>query len=340
MFDKKGDEAMNMTYSNSNSNEKKLDVTIVTINWNVTDKLQKCIDSVINTCNDIKYKMFIIDNNSQDINFNDIIKKYLKYKQLKFIKNNVNEGALALNKIRDKIQGRYLLILGPDAILKRNTVKELIKFMDSKIDAGAASGKLLNPDGSPQLYYFKFWNLSMVFYINTIFGRIIDQIFFSNKKRRYYLGQDLNTDSVIEIDQPPGACLIVRPELVIKDGYIIDPEFSFYYNDVDLCKRIWNKGYKIYLVPSAEVIHNQSSSFKKADPVWKIKEYTRSQIKYFRKYYKNKVWLLKAIIILNCLFLIFAYTLLIINPKRKISVNLLKENIKTMLWMVGGVLRW
>ncbi len=322
------------------NNGKKLDVTIVTINWNVTNKLQKCIDSVLDTCKDIRYEMFIIDNNSQDMDFNEIIRKYSKYKQLKFIKNDKNEGALVLNKIQNQISGRYLLILGPDTILKKNTVRELIKFMDSKADAGAATGKLLNPDGSPQLYYYRFWDISMVFYVDNIVGQMIDRFLFSHKKLRYYFGYDLDVSSTIEIEQPPGACLILRPELVLEDEYIIDPNFPFYYNDVDLCKRIWKKGYKIYLVPSAEVIHDHGSSFKKADPIWKKKEYVKSQIRYFKKHHKSKVWLLKTMIIINYLILIGTSILLTVYSKRKYSDGLLKEKIKTMLWIVWGVLIW
>jgi len=319
-------------------NGKKLDVTIVTINWNVTDKLQKCIDSVLDTCKDIRHEMFIIDNNSQDMDFDEVIRKYSKYEQLRFIKNDKNEGALALNKIQNQINGRYLLILGPDTILKENTVRELIKFMNSRTDAGAATGKLLNPDCSPQLYYFKFWDLSMVFYVDTIFGKLIDSILLSQRKRKYYLGQNLDINSIIEIDQPPAACLILRPELILDDGYIIDPEFPFYYNDVDLCKRIWNKGYKIYLVPTAEVIHDHGSSFKRADSYWKDMEYIKSQIKYFRKYHQNKVWLLKLIILFDYVVRIPIYILLYFL--QRYSYISLKKKMKAGFQIIKGVLKW
>ncbi|AEH25419.1 glycosyltransferase family 2 protein [Pyrococcus yayanosii] len=321
------------------SRNKRLDVTIVTVNWNVTDKLQKCIDSVIHTCRNVQYEMFIIDNNSEDADFSEVIRKYSNHSQLIFIRNEKNEGALAINRIQDRIRGRYLLILGPDTILKENTIKNLIKFMDTMPNAGAATGKLLNPDGSPQLYYFRFWDIKMVFYINTIIGHIIDRFLFSYKKRRYYLGHNLDVNSLIEVDQPPGACLILRPEIVLKDGYIIDPQFPYYYNDVDLCKRIWDRGYKIYLVPNAEVIHDHGSSFKKADPEWKTLEFIKSQIRYFRKYHRNKVWLLKLIIILDYALRVFMLSLLYLFGK-KYPRAISKRKIKTAFQVIRGVLKW
>lgn len=324
--------------------EKKLDVTIATINWNVTDKLQRCIDSVIDSCENLRYEMFVIDNNSQDMDFNEVIHRYSKYRQLIFIKNEKNEGGLALSKIQDRIRGRYLLFLGPDAILKENTVRELIKFMDSRADAGAASGNLLNPDGSPQLYYFKFWNISMVFYVSTTIGRTLDRFLFSRKKRKYYFNQDLNVNRLIEVDQPPGACLIVKPELLLRDGYIIDPDFSFYYNDVDLCKRIWNRGYKIYLVPTAEVIHDRhQSSFQKADPIWKRKEGLKSEIKYFRKHHPEKVQLLKAIRLFDSLSKMGLYLLSEMIRKMRGQKNtryLFDRKVMAEIRIIWRVFRW
>ena len=323
--------------------EKKLDATIVTINWNVTDKLQRCIDSVIDSCESLRYEMFIIDNNSQDMDFNEVIHRYSKYRQLIFIKNKKNEGGLANNKIQDRIRGRYLLFLGPDTILKENTVRELIKFMDSRANAGAASGKLLNPDGSPQLYYYKFWNISMVFYVQTIIGSILDRFLFSRKKRKYYFNQDLNTNCLIEIDQPAGACFIIKPELILRDGYITDPDFPFYYGDVDLCKRIWNRGYKIYLVPTAEVIHDRrQSSFKKADPLWKRNESVKSQIKYFGKYHPEKVQLLKAIILFDSLSRMARALLKIIRKMRaqKNTRYLFDKKVMAEIRIIWRVLKW
>ena len=91
---------------------------------------------------------------------------------------------------------------------------------------------------------------------------------------------------------------MVKKDPVATD-YIVDEDFPFYFNDVDLCKRIYNNGYKVFLLPSAEVIHFIGSSFKKANADWKLREFQSSAIKYFKKYHKNKVTLLKLILLLK-----------------------------------------
>lgn len=85
----------------------------------------------------------------------------------------------------------------------------------------------------------------------------------------------------------------------IATDYIADEDFPFYFGDVDLCKRIYDNGYKIFLLPSAEVIHFQGSSFKKASRTWAYNEHRSSLIKYCKKYHKSKVMFVKLILLRN-----------------------------------------
>ena len=141
-----------------------MDITISTLNWNVTNKLQKCIDSFLKFNKDLNYRWYIIDNDSQDMDFNEIIQKYSINKRIKFIKNQKNEGAIAFNKIFEKISGRYFLILGPDTLQIGNSIEELIKFMDNNPIAGMASANQLNPDGTILLYYGSQWSITKIFF--------------------------------------------------------------------------------------------------------------------------------------------------------------------------------
>lgn len=298
---------------------KRIDVSIVIVNWKITDKLKKCIDSVVDTATGVRYEVFVIDNSPDSKDFDELMRKYSGNGDLTFLKNDKNEGGVAVNRIATRMKGRYLLMLGPDVIVLDSALQKMVAFMDSMSQAGAASAKLLNPDRSPQMYYFKLWDISMVFYIDTILGRVIDRIFFLNGKRKFYHGMNLDVNSVIEIDQPPGACLIVRPELLLRDGYIIDPLFPFYYNDVDCCKRVWNSGHKIYLLPSVNVIHDQGASFRKADVLWKRREHCKGQMQYFRKYYPNDIRWLKLIRILDSFLRVPAYVVVGGLMRRKMN---------------------
>ena len=315
--------------------KEKLDITIKIINWNLDQQLRNCIDSILETIKNVSYEVFIIDNNSKFIDFDRIIKDYKEYSQLKFIKNKKNKGGLASNDIQHLLKGRYLLILGPDTIVKKNTIKNLVGFMDKTKDAGGASAKLILPDGSQQIFQHRSWDLTMSFY-NTFLGNIIDYFLFNKNKIKSYLSYNINMNELCIVDKCPGACLVIRPELLINDGYIVDQQFPFFFNEVDMCKRITDKGYKIYIVPSAEIEHDKWSSYKKANSSWKNKEFKKAMIKYFRKHFPKKVKIIKIILIISELNLLFLSPFLVFKKRYRFN----KKNIKTSLEIMGGISKW
>jgi len=304
-----------------------LDITITTINWNISFKLQECIDSFLNTYKDLDYEWFIFDNNSQDMDFYNIIHKYSEYKRIEFIKNDKNEGLAVLNKIINKAKGRYWVFLDPDTLQKGKPIKKLIEFMDYRTDTGMATAKQLNPNGTPLLYYNRNFNIAKIFFRQTIVGRFIDHFLLSDKMAKYHSYADLNINRIVQIDQTTFSCTIIRMDILKEDGYVIDPDLSFWYNDVDLCKRVRDKGYKIYIVPTAEIIHDHGSSYKKSKPLWQKMIRIKSQIKYFRKHHKHKLWILKLLINSEVLMMMI---------KNKIKRN----NNKVLFWKFLKVLKW
>lgn len=320
---------MNIINNEKKEEKEKTDITIATINWNVTDKLIRCIDSFLATYKDLNYEWYITDNNSHDMNFDEVIKKYAKYSRLKFIKNDKNEGGRILDKVFDKIKGRYFLILGPDTFQKGKTIETLMRFLDEHPIAGMASANQLNPDGSVLLYYNTLWNMKKFFFVVPKIIRWIDYLFFSNKLSNFYINSYFKFDKegLIEIEQVPYPCMIIRSELLFKDGYILDHNFPFYFNDVDLCKRVWDNGYKIYLVPEAKIIHDHLSSFRKVKRDWATEENQKSLIQFFRKYYKHKIWIVKFIYIINTFTTIFEDKV----RGRKVNFNKYIRNIQNYL---------
>ena len=287
----------NETHEPIKDEEHNIDVSIIIVNWNTDKLLQQCLTSIIKNTKNVKYEVMIVDNNSKGNGFKVVQQQFSGYKNFFWFENDKNIGGLADNQVLPYCKGRYLLQLGPDTIITDQAIEKMVNFLDENEKVGAVAAKLINPDGSPQNYYYKFWSLSMVFFSCGI-GKFIDRIFFKNRFERYYFGKDIDTSKVTIIEQPAMACLMFRRK-PFAVNYIIDEDFPFYFNDVDLCKRIYDSGYKIFLLPSAQVIHFQSSSFKKANSEWKAQESRKSLIKYFEKYHRNKTKLLKLILAVN-----------------------------------------
>ncbi len=320
-----------------NDVDNKLEVSMTTINWNVIDELDKCINSVLNTYKDLNFEWFIIDNNSHQLGFDSLIAKYSYNKRIKFIKNNKNEGLAVLNKILEKVKGRYWIFIDPDTLQKGKPILELIKFMDKHPQAGMATPVQLHPNGKPSYYIRTLWTITKFFFYSSSLGRFIDKYLLHSRmfKRFVYKSSNLDNSRLCQIEQIPFACTIERIELILEDNYVIDPTLSFSYNDVDLCKRVWDKGYKIFQVPTAEIIHNHGKAYRKANPEWRFKIAQKSQIQYFRKHYKNSIWLLKILLIIE---------LIISSLKRKL-IKKLRLNFKYLMVTskyvkIRDIIRW
>ncbi len=258
-----------------------LDISIVVLNYNTSDLLNGALRSIVSTVGDLRVDVTVIDNASSDGGFSHVDTAYKSDARFRFVQNKENVGWATVNMMLETT-GRYILTLDPDATLHPGTLQALMAFMDSTPAAGAATAKLLNPDGSLQLYYRRIMT-PLFFFFTTLIGRVIDKYLLELRYFNYYRYVDLDTDRAGEVEQPALPCLIWRREAV--GDCIIDPELAFQFTDVDMCKRVYNSGYKIYLVPEAVATHLKSTSYARRTSSWRRGGYNRSIKIYFWKHY-------------------------------------------------------
>ncbi len=233
------------------SKEKILSVVIVT--WNTKNLAEECIDSIFSLPEySDSFEIILVDNGSSD-GTDKLVNK--KYGNIVYIKNNKNLGyAPAVNQGINISSGKYILLLGSDTVLKPNSLKRCMDFLDENNRAGAVGCKLVFPDGSPQGNCKKFPAFKNAFFTYLSLDSLnydYDMLWF-------------NYDKTIKVDQIATTFLMVRSDLIKKlNGF--DEKYKIMYNDVDLCKRICQENKEIYFLHDAEVIHHGSYSTKKAN---------------------------------------------------------------------------
>jgi GT2 family glycosyltransferase len=96
---------------------------------------------------------------------------------------------------------------------------------------------------------------------------------------------DFDHRSALEVDQPQGACLLAKSEVVTQVG-LWDERFPIFFSDVDWCRRVRQQGWKIRFEPAVRVIHEQGISVRQVLPsaVWSSH---LSFWRYLRKYEKH-----------------------------------------------------
>lgn len=259
-------------------------ISIVIANWNTKSLIEDCINSIFSTTpfGEIKYEVIVIDNSSTDGSREFL--RSLKEK-ISLIENDTNVGyARACNQGMKIAKGRYVLLLGSDTIMKPGTLKRCAEFLDSNPKAGAVACKLLNPDGSTQNSLKKFPKLKNAFYTYLSFDKL---------NRRYDMA-DFGYNTTCETEQAAATFLMIRKELLEQISYF-DETYRILYNDVDLCSRIWEAGYKIYFLHSVSIIHYGSHSTKNAD--FALRKIMYSDIyRYYSKHFGFKAKFLYPIL--------------------------------------------
>ncbi len=271
------------------------DISIVVLNYNTSDLLNGALESIVATVGDLNVDVTVIDNASIDGGLAQVSPAFKSDSRFSFIQRDKNIGWAAINVMLAK-GGRYILTLDPDAVLHPGALQTLLAFMDRMPKAGAATAKLLNSDGTPQLYYRRIMTPSMAFF-TTLFGRVIDKYLLGLRELKRYRYDDLNLDIMSEVEQPAWPCLIWRREAL--GPYIVDKDIPFYFVDVDMSRRVYDNGYKIYMVPQATITHLKSASFGRTNDAWRRREYNRSILYYFRKHHSYAYWILLPMFLID-----------------------------------------
>jgi|WetSurMetagenome_2_1015567.scaffolds.fasta_scaffold06534_6 GT2 family glycosyltransferase len=270
-------------------------LSIVIVNWNSKQFTLECLESIYVNKFFIerpeRIEIILIDNNSSDDSVPELSNRFPK---ISIISNNENYGyAIACNQGMKIARGKYVLLLGNDTALKENALSECINFLGSNENCGAVGCRLIYPDGTLQGNCKKFPKFKNALYTYLSLDKLnfdYDMLWFDYA-------------STIEVDQISTTFLMVRNDILKKIGYF-DEQYKILYNDVDLCKKIWNCGYSIYFLHTAETIHFGSHSTQKAG--YKVRKIMYFDIlRYYRNKFGYRAYLLYPILVFRLFFVSF-----------------------------------
>jgi O-antigen biosynthesis protein len=234
------------------------DLSIIIVNYNVKEFVENLLYSIDKARQNLSLEIFIVDNASDDGSV-DIIKEKFPYVNLTANKSNIGFGA-ANNLALSKAEGKYLLLINPDTIVKEDTFVKMIDFFEKHPDAGVAGCKVLNSDGTLQLACRRSFPGPW-----TSFTKVTGLSRFFPKSRlfaRYNLTY-LDENKTLEVDAVSGSFMMMRRETYNKVGGF-DEQFFMYGEDIDLCYRTQKAGYKVYYVHETEIIHYKGESTKRS----------------------------------------------------------------------------
>lgn len=230
-----------------------LRVAVVILNWNGKDFLERFLPSVV--AHSGNALVVVADNASTDNSVAFVEKNYPAVQVLRLPSNG--GYARGYNDALAQVKADYYILLNSDVEVTPGWIEPVIDLMEKDPSVAACQPKLLS------------WSQRTTFEYAGAAGGFIDKYGFAFCRGRIFSSfeEDIGQyNDVKEIFWATGACLFIRAELYHRAGGL-DPDFFAHMEEIDLCWRIKNMGYKVMYCPASAVYHVGGGTLSKISPM-------------------------------------------------------------------------
>lgn len=224
------------------------EIGIIIVTYNSAAEIGACLDAALPTGAEI----VVVDNASTDGTVAEIARRGVR-----LIANSTNRGfACAVNQGISALNYPYVMLLNPDVILQ--TSLEPLREACERPGCAGAGGQLVDAAGRPQIGF-------MVRRLPTpaalvLEALLLNRIWPGNPVNRRYRSLDLDYSKDHQVEQPAGAFFMVRRSVWHELGGLDEGFFPLWFEDVDFCRRILNRGFVLSYVPKAVAKHTGAHS--------------------------------------------------------------------------------
>ncbi len=243
-----------------------MNTSIIIVNYNGLRYTQQCLESLFLFHAPDTIEVIVVDNNSSDGSQKELPRLF---PAIDLIPLPENRGFGAANNIgAKKAKGEYLFFVNNDTIFKEETVDALRRMFFIQSEFGIVGPKLLNEDGTFQRSFGDF---------PSIRNELAEK-----RMARNYSAQETTSEQPLRKDWVTGAAFMVKRGL-FETVRGFDDVFFMYFEDIDLCRTLAERGIWSLYVPTVTMIHLGGKSYGAKDRRIAL-EYRRSQLRYYDKH--------------------------------------------------------
>ena len=195
-------------------------------------------------------------------------------------------------------RGRNVFFLNPDTEVVGDALVTMVAYLDAHPEVGALGPQLRYGDGGLQSSRRRFPTFAAALFESTPLAwhwpanpwarryRMEEQVSGIRDQGSGVRGQDDRGAAAAtgqEVDWVVGAALMVRREVLAQVGGF-DEGYFMYSEELDLCRRIKEAGWRIVYLPTAQIVHHEGKSSEQVVAVRHIRFQT-SKVRYFRKFH-------------------------------------------------------
>lgn len=250
-------------------------IAVVILNWNGANLLEQFLPSVVAYSNEAN--IYVVDNASTD---NSIAVLKEKFPSVKIIQNEGNYGfAKGYNVGLQQVEEDYYALVNSDIEVTENWLTPILAVFENEPTIGIIQPKILDYKNKE---YFEYAGAA---------GGFIDKYGYPYCRGRIF--ETIEKDNgqyndSLEIFWASGACFFIRKEIYRKlNGF--DDDFFAHQEEIDLCWRAFNFGYKAKYVPQSVVYHIGAATLTQNNPKKTYLNFRNSLLMLTKNLPKNKL---------------------------------------------------
>ena len=229
------------------------EVAVVILNWNGTKFLKSFLPPLIRFTDPELAEIWVADNGSTDDSLDLLQNEFPSVRSLELGKNyGFAEG---YNRALARIDSAYYVLLNSDVEVSEGWLEPMYRALAENRETGACGPKILS------------WQQRQVFEHAGAAGGFLDKYGYPFCQGRIFnvLEEDRGQyDADREVFWASGACLMIRSDLYREAGGL-DPFFFAHMEEIDLCWRIKNLGYRVRYCHESSVFHVGGGTLPKND---------------------------------------------------------------------------
>lgn len=217
--------------------------SVIILNWNGAEMLRTYLPSVVAHTTLPDVEIIVADNGSTD---NSLEVLRTEFPNVRTIVLDQNYGfAEGYNRAINQVDSQYVVLLNSDVEVTEGWLEPMLAYLDANADVASIQPKIrsyINRD------HFEHAGAAGGF-VNALGypycrGRILWKV--EQDKGQY--------DTITDVDWTSGACMCVRTN-VYKELGGLDASFFAHMEEIDLCWRMRNAGWKLVCLPQSVVYH-------------------------------------------------------------------------------------
>jgi len=271
-------------------------VSVIIVNYNAGPLLSETVNFLLKSA--LVTRVIVVDNASGDDSMQNVERIAASHPSVVCIRNHKNLGFAKACNIGMAADGEsdYLLFLNPDCLIENQALGKLLRCMQTSPEIGMAGPLLLNVDGTEQASCRRRIPTPWIALVRALglskFNKILPGLFSD-----FLLHKMPLPEVSAEVEAISGACMLIR-RAALEDAGSFDPGYFLHCEDLDLCARFQQKGWKIIFVPEARAVHYKRVC-SRTTPIFVEWHKHRGMIRFYKKFYRKNYpellfWIVQA----------------------------------------------